>query len=98
MRKPKRLIGYVKYDELDYPFEFNEETFSLLLFPPTVEVWAHTSSIFNLLSGFKDDVQFSAQGTGKAVFYGVVFHVLNAVHLFAKLAYLSSFGHCWWAL
>ena len=55
MRKPKRLIGYVKYDELDYPFEFNEETFSLLLFPPTVEVWAHTSSIFNLLSGFKDD-------------------------------------------
>lgn len=55
MRKPKRLIGYVKYDESDYPFEFNEETFSLLLFPPTVEVWAHTSSIFNLLSGFKDD-------------------------------------------
>ena len=50
------------------------------------------------LAGFPPQIQFSAQGTGKAVFYGVVFHVLNAAHLFAKLAYLSSFGHCWWAL
>ena len=54
MRKPKRLIGYLKHDEIDYPFEFDEETFSLMLFPPTIEIWSHTSSLFNLLSGWKD--------------------------------------------
>lgn len=45
MKKPKRLIGYIKYDETDYPFEFDEEAFSLLLFPPTVDAWNHTSSM-----------------------------------------------------
>lgn len=55
MKKPKRLIGYIKYDETDYPFEFDEEAFSLLLFPPTVDAWNHTSSILNLFSGFKGD-------------------------------------------
>lgn len=50
MKKPERLIGYIKYDEIEYPFEFDEETFSLLLFPPTLDVWNHTSSILNVFT------------------------------------------------
>lgn len=43
------------HNEIDFPFEFDEDTFSLLLFPPTVEVWNYNSSIHNFLNGFKNN-------------------------------------------
>ena len=38
MQKPERLIGFVKVDGTDYPFEFDEKTFTLNLYPPSREV------------------------------------------------------------
>lgn len=55
MKKPTRLIGYVKYAGIDFPFEFDEDTFSLLLFPPTMDIWNHNSSIRNLFSHINSD-------------------------------------------
>ena len=55
LKKPEKLMGYVMHNEIDFPFEFDEDTFSLLLFPPTVEVWNYNSSIHNFLNGFKNN-------------------------------------------
>ena len=38
--------------------------------------------------GLPPQMQLPALYTGKTVFFGVIFHVLNAAHLFAKLACL----------
>ena len=47
IKKPEKLLGYVKYDDVDYPFEFIEEDFSIVLYPPTVEKWDEASDIFH---------------------------------------------------
>lgn len=50
IKRPEKLLGYLKYNNIDYPFEFIEEDFSIVLFPPTVEEWNEASDIFNFFS------------------------------------------------
>lgn len=57
MKKPERLIGFVEYKGTDYPFEFDEDTFSLRLFPPTEEIWNQDSTISNIFSGLNADLR-----------------------------------------
>lgn len=45
MKKPGRLIGFVKYNNIEYPFRFDEQTFSLQLYPPTTDVWKESSGL-----------------------------------------------------
>lgn len=47
IKKPEKLLGYVKYEDVDYPFEFIEEDFSIVLYPPTVEKWDEAADIFH---------------------------------------------------
>ena len=51
MKKPKKLIGYIEYENTNFPFQFYEDSFSITLFPPTLEIWEETSSIQNVFSG-----------------------------------------------
>ena len=37
MQKPERLIGFVEVDDTNFPFEFDEKTFTLNLYPPSLE-------------------------------------------------------------
>lgn len=37
MKKLSRLVGFIKYKDVSYPFEFNEEDFELNLYPKTEE-------------------------------------------------------------
>lgn len=55
MKKPDRLIGYLEYEETYFPFEFDQETFTLLLFPPSIEEWNRTSSPRNMMQDFSCD-------------------------------------------
>lgn len=57
MKKPERLIGFVEYEGTNYPFEFDEDTFSLRLFPPTEEIWNQDSTISNIFSGLNTDLR-----------------------------------------
>lgn len=57
MKKPERLIGFVEYNETNYPFEFDEDTFSLLLFPPTKEIWNQDSTISNIFGGINTNLR-----------------------------------------
>ncbi|WP_125116787.1 hypothetical protein [Agathobaculum sp. Marseille-P7918] len=57
MKKPERLIGFVEYKGTNYPFEFDEDTFSLRLFPPTEEIWNQDSTISNIFSGLNTDLR-----------------------------------------
>ena len=44
MKKPERLMGFINYKEVDYPFELDKEEFILTLYPPTYDVWRKNSS------------------------------------------------------
>ncbi|MDC7301007.1 hypothetical protein [Agathobacter ruminis] len=46
VKKPERLLGYLKYNDIDYPFEFIEEDFSIVLYPPNLEEWEEAADIF----------------------------------------------------
>lgn len=37
MTSPDRLIGFIEYDDTEFPFELDKEKFRLKLYPPTVE-------------------------------------------------------------
>ena len=50
MEKPERLIGYVEYESTNFPFEFHEDSFTITLFPPTLEIWEEATSINNIFS------------------------------------------------
>lgn len=39
MEESKRLMGYVKYNNIDFPFEYDNSSFSIYLYPPTQEIW-----------------------------------------------------------
>lgn len=34
MKKPERLVGFVEYEATQFPFEFDERSFSIFLYPP----------------------------------------------------------------
>ena len=37
MKKPKRIVGFINYRDIEYPYEFDEEHFCLKLYPSTQE-------------------------------------------------------------
>ena len=49
MNKPELLIGFVMYQNIDYPFRFDEKTFSLQLSPPTKDIWEESSGLKHFL-------------------------------------------------
>lgn len=53
MKKPNPLIGYVYYDGIRFPFRFDEEKFTIMLFPPTEEAWAKTSAFEYVFQGLQ---------------------------------------------
>lgn len=53
MKLPERLIGFLNYEETKYPFEFDIESFSLNLYPPTMEKWDETSSFRDFFKSFE---------------------------------------------
>ena len=55
MKKPNPLIGYVDYDGIRFPFRFDEEKFTIMLFPPTEEAWAKTSAFEYVFQGLQFD-------------------------------------------
>ncbi len=54
MKKPERLLGFVKYEDIDFPFEFDEATGDLKLFPPTREVLNQYSNISSYIKEFNE--------------------------------------------
>lgn len=55
MKKPERLIGFVKHDNIEYPFEFDEQSFSLKLYPPTIEVWKENNNLVHFFQSLNQD-------------------------------------------
>ena len=49
MKKPQRFIGFVKFENVSFPFEFNEEHFLLNLYPPDQKTQEQYSSIVHTL-------------------------------------------------
>ena len=37
MRLPEKLMGYVEYEGVNYPFNFDKVSFMITLFPPSIE-------------------------------------------------------------
>lgn len=55
MKKPERLIGFIKYNETEFPFEFDEKSFSIMLYPPTLEIWKEHSDPMKIFESFNRD-------------------------------------------
>lgn len=49
MRKPQRFIGFAEFKNTSFPFEFDEEDFSLTLYPPNQKIQEEYSSILHTL-------------------------------------------------
>ena len=45
MRVPEKLMGYVEYEGVNYPFNFDKDSFVITLFPPSIEHHRQTSSL-----------------------------------------------------
>ena len=98
MQKPERLIGFVEVEDINYPFEFNEETFTLNLYPPSVEVQDKKRFAFwDVINGTAKDVHewtphkrisgvsFGGKATATvngSVFSGIGHHILFDVQNF----------------
>lgn len=39
LEESKRLMGFVKYNNIDFPFEYDNSSFTIYLYPPTQEIW-----------------------------------------------------------
>ena len=56
MKKPERLIGFVNMEGIDFPFEFDEKTFILNLYPPSIEAQDKKRyDIFNAINNAASD-------------------------------------------
>ena len=44
MKIPNRLVGFVEFDFIKFPFEFCKNTFRVYIYPPNQEVWEKYSS------------------------------------------------------
>ena len=49
MKKPQRLIGFAEFKNTSFPFEFDEEHYSLTLYPPNQKIQEEYSSIIHSL-------------------------------------------------
>lgn len=57
MKRPERLTGFIQYDDIDFPFEFDEKSFSIMLYPPTMEVWGRYSNPRVIFEAFSQDTR-----------------------------------------
>ena len=44
INKLERLLGYLTLDGEEFPFEFNEDDFCIVLYPSTKERWSELAS------------------------------------------------------
>ena len=51
MKKPDRLVGYLKLNDSDCAFEFNDDNFTLSLYPPTTKDY-DIQSVLEGVTGF----------------------------------------------
>ena len=84
MKKPERLVGFVNYNDIDLPFEFDEKSFSIMLYPPTKEVWKDYSDPMKLFDSFNQDLrkhewisQIEIKGTTSES-YHIIFNVQDS--------------------
>ena len=84
MKKPERLVGFVNYNDIDLPFEFDEKSFSIMLYPPTKEVWKDYSDPMKLFDSFNQDTrkhewisQIEIKGTTSEG-YHIIFNVQDS--------------------
>lgn len=52
MRKPQRLIGFAEFENISFPFEFDEQHYLLNLYPPDQNTQAKYNSINHLFNKF----------------------------------------------
>ena len=50
MRLPEKLMGYVEYEGVNYPFNFDKDSFVITLFPPSIEYHRQTNSLAEYLA------------------------------------------------
>ena len=50
MRLPEKLMGYVEYEGVNYPFNFDKVSFMITLFPPSIEHHRQTNSLAEYLA------------------------------------------------
>ena len=84
MKKPERLVGFVNYNDIDLPFEFDEKSFSIMLYPPTKEVWKDYTDPMKLFDSFNQDLrkhewisQIEIKGTTSEG-YHIIFNVQDS--------------------
>ena len=53
MRLPEKLMGYVEYEGVNYPFNFDKVSFMITLFPPSIEHHRQTNSLAEFGGCFK---------------------------------------------
>ena len=49
MRLPEKLMGHVEYEGVNYPFNFDKDSFMITLFPPSIEHHRYTNSLAEYL-------------------------------------------------
>ena len=57
MKKPDKLLGFINYNDIEHPFEFNEKSFTITLYPPTKAVWNEYSDPMKLFDSFTQDTK-----------------------------------------
>lgn len=57
MKKPERLVGFVTHDDIEFPFEYNESSYELALYPPSQKVRYEKSNPFGFSSSHDYDVR-----------------------------------------
>lgn len=70
LRKPEKLIGFIQDDSTNHPFSFDETTFTITLFPPTVEGWSPGLSLSEFYAQFEAE-QKKHEWIGEKYLYGI---------------------------
>jgi len=79
MKKPERLIGFVILDDIEYPFEFEEKTFSLHLYPPAVEIWEKNSDPIHLFQALSNQDHKNHEWVGQKRVEGITSESNNII-------------------
>ena len=86
MRLPEKLMGYVEYEGVNYPFNFDKDSFMITLFPPSIEHHRHTNSLAEYLADFSRYEKKHVWVQQRKLFgrtsenYHIVFNVADARH------------------
>ena len=85
MKKLERIVGFINYEEIDFPFEFDEKSYSIFLYPPTRNVWKDYNDPMRIFDSLREDLSIhewidrkELQGVTSEE-YSVIFNVTNMV-------------------